>query len=181
EEGFYVFNSLSDRLTATFKNLRGKGRQSEADVDATIREIRRALLDADVALPVVRAFTGRIRERALPEEVAAALNPGQQVVKTVNDELVGILRGPTRRLNLAERPATVIMLAGLQGAGKTTVAGKLAHWRKSEGHRPMLVAAHLQRPTAVNQLQIVGERAAAYVYAPEPGNGVGDPIQVATD
>src|SRR5699024_8598425 len=90
EEGLYVFNSLSDRHTATFKNLRGKGRLSEADVDATIREIRRALLDADVALPVVRAFTGRIRERALSEEVSAALNPGQQVVKIVNDELVGI-------------------------------------------------------------------------------------------
>ncbi|WP_167197479.1 signal recognition particle protein [Brevibacterium pigmentatum] len=176
-----MFNSLSDRLTATFKNLRGKGRLSEADVDATIREIRRALLDADVALPVVRAFTGRIRERALSEEVSGALNPGQQVVKIVNDELVGILGGQTRRLNFAKRPPTVIMLAGLQGAGKTTLAGKLAHWLKSEGHRPMLVAADLQRPNAVNQLQIVGERAGAVVYAPEPGNGVGDPIQVATD
>ena len=93
-----MFNSLSDRLTATFKNLRGKGRLSEADVDATIREIRRALLDADVALPVVRAFTGRIRERALSEEVSGALNPGQQVVKIVNDELVGILGGQTPRL-----------------------------------------------------------------------------------
>ena len=176
-----MFNSLSDRLTATFKNLRGKGRLSEADVDGTIREIRRALLDADVALPVVRAFTGRIRERALSEEVSGALNPGQQVVKVVNDELVGILGGETRRLNYAKRPPTVIMLAGLQGAGKTTLAGKLAYWLKSEGHRPMLVAADLQRPNAVNQLEIVGERAGAFVYAPEPGNGVGDPVQVATD
>ncbi|MGO2861494.1 MAG: signal recognition particle protein [Brevibacterium sp.] len=176
-----MFNSLSDRLTATFKNLRGKGRLSEADVDATIREIRRALLDADVALPVVRAFTGRIRERALSEEVSGALNPGQQVVKIVNDELVGILGGQTRRLTFAKRPPTVIMLAGLQGAGKTTLAGKLAHWLKSEGHRPMLVAADLQRPNAVNQLQIVGERAGAFVYAPEPGNGVGNPVQVATE
>ncbi|MFL0575633.1 signal recognition particle protein [Brevibacterium luteolum] len=176
-----MFNSLSDRLTSTFKNLRGKGRLSEADVDATIREIRRALLDADVALPVVRTFTGNVRERALSSEVSAALNPGQQVVKIVNDELVSILGGQTRRLQFAKRPPTVIMLAGLQGAGKTTLAGKLAHWLKSEGHRPMLVAADLQRPNAVNQLQIVGERAGAYTYAPEPGNGVGDPVKVATD
>jgi signal recognition particle subunit SRP54 len=176
-----VFNSLSERLTTTFKNLRGKGRLSEADVDQTIREIRRALLDADVALPVVRTFTGKVRERALSAEVSEALNPGQQVVKIVNDELVGILGGQTRRVNFAKRPPTVIMLAGLQGAGKTTLAGKLAHWLKSEGHRPMLVAADLQRPNAVNQLQVVGERAGAFVYAPEPGNGVGDPVKVATD
>ncbi|MYM20079.1 signal recognition particle protein [Brevibacterium sp. 5221] len=176
-----MFNSLSDRLTTTFKNLRGKGRLSEADVDATIREIRRALLDADVALPVVRAFTGRVRERALSAEVAQALNPGQQVVKIVNDELIGILGGETRRVHFAKRPPTVIMLAGLQGAGKTTLAGKLAHWLKADGHRPMLVAADLQRPNAVNQLEVVGSRAGAYVYAPEPGNGVGDPVQVAKD
>jgi signal recognition particle subunit SRP54 len=176
-----VFNSLSDRLTTTFKNLRGKGRLTEADVDQTIREIRRALLDADVALPVVKAFTGRVRERALSAEVSQALNPGQQVVKIVNAELVEILGGQTRRIEFAKRPPTVIMLAGLQGAGKTTLAGKLAHWLRSEGHRPMLVAADLQRPNAVNQLQIVGERAGAFVYAPEPGNGVGDPVQVAKD
>jgi signal recognition particle subunit SRP54 len=176
-----LFDSLSDRLSATFRNLRGKGRLSEADVDATIREIRRALLDADVALAVVRAFTGRVRERALSEEVSKALNPGQQVVKIVNDELIGILGGQTRRIQFAKRPPTVIMLAGLQGAGKTTLAGKLAHWLKSDGHRPMLVAADLQRPNAVNQLQVVGERAGAFVYAPEPGNGVGDPVQVAKD
>ena len=176
-----MFNSLSDRLTSTFKNLRGKGRLSEADVDATIREIRRALLDADVALPVVRAFTGRVRERALSAEVSEALNPGQQVVKIVNDELVQILGGKTRRIQFAKKPPTVIMLAGLQGAGKTTLAGKLAHWLKSDGHRPMLVAADLQRPNAVNQLEVVGSRAGAYVYAPEPGNGVGDPVKVARD
>ena len=176
-----MFNSLSDRLTSTFKNLRGKGRLSEADVDQTIREIRRALLDADVALPVVRAFTGSVRERALSEEVSQALNPGQQIVKIVNAELVEILGGQTRRIQFAKRPPTVIMLAGLQGAGKTTLAGKLSHWLKQEGHRPMLVAADLQRPNAVNQLQIVGERAGAFVYAPQPGNGVGDPVTVATD
>ena len=121
-----MFTSLSDRLAATFKNLRGKGRLSEADVDATVREIRTALLEADVALPVVREFCGRVKERALGEEVNRALNPAQQVVKIVHEELVGILGGETRRLRLAKNPPTVILLAGLQGAGKTTLAGKLA-------------------------------------------------------
>ena len=176
-----MFNSLSERLTTTFKHLRSKGRLSEAEVDATIREIRRALLDADVALSVVRNFTAKVRERALSAEVSQALNPGQQVVKIVNAELVEILGGQTRRVNFAKKPPTVIMLAGLQGAGKTTLAGKLAHWLVSEGHRPMLVACDLQRPNAVNQLQIVGERAGAFVYAPEAGNGEGDPVTVATD
>ena len=121
-----MFATLSDRLTSTFKNLRTKGRLSEADIDATVREIRRALLDADVAVPVVRSFTGAVRERALSAEVSGALNPAQQVVKIVNEELVAILGGQTRTLNLAKNPPTVILLAGLQGAGKTTLAGKLA-------------------------------------------------------
>ncbi|MFE5776306.1 MULTISPECIES: signal recognition particle protein [Brachybacterium] len=174
-----MFNNLSDRITASLKGLRGHGRLSEADVDKTIREIRRALLDADVAVPVVRDFTGRVRERALGEEVSKALNPAQQVVKIVNDELVDVLGGATGELTWAKNPPTVIMLAGLQGAGKTTLAGKLAKWMKDQGHTPMLVAADLQRPNAVNQLQIVGERAGVPVFAPEPGNGVGDPVQVA--
>lgn len=174
-----MFASLSDRLTATFKNLRGKGRLGPADVDATVREIRRALIDADVALPVVRQFTAAIRERALGEEVSKALNPGQQVVKIVNEELIGILGGDTRRLRLAKNPPTVIMLAGLQGAGKTTLAGKLGHWLKAQGHVPLLVACDLQRPNAVNQLAVNAERAGVAVFAPEPGNGVGDPVDVA--
>lgn len=115
-----MFDTLSDRLSATFKNLRGKGRLSEADIDATAREIRIALLEADVALPVVRAFIANIKERARGAEVSQALNPAQQVVKIVNEELVGILGGETRRLRFAKNPPTVIMLAGLQGAGKTT-------------------------------------------------------------
>ncbi|GAA4965295.1 signal recognition particle protein [Kineococcus glutinatus] len=174
-----MFASLSDRLTATFRSLRGKGRLSPEDVDATVREIRRALLDADVALPVVRQFTAAVRERALGEEVSGALNPAQQVVKIVNEELIGILGGETRRLRLAKNPPTVIMLAGLQGAGKTTLAGKLGRHLKNLDHRPLLVACDLQRPNAVNQLQITGERAGVAVYAPEPGNGVGDPVAVA--
>ena len=151
-----MFTSLSDRLTATFKNLRGKGRLSESDVNATVRDIRLALLDADVSLPVVKKFTSAVRERALGAEVSGALNPAQQVVKIVNEELVEILGGATRTIQFAKNPPTVIMLAGLQGAGKTTLAGKLAHWLKEQGHTPMLVAADLQRPNAVTQLEVVG-------------------------
>jgi signal recognition particle subunit SRP54 len=174
-----VFDTLQDRLAATFKGLRGKGRLSEADIDATAREIRIALLEADVALAVVKDFVASVKERARGAELSGALNPGQQVIKIVNDELVTILGGETRLLRFAKRPPTVIMLAGLQGSGKTTLAGKLGLWLKEQGHSPLLVAADLQRPNAVNQLQIVGQRAGVHVFAPEPGNGVGDPIQVA--
>ena len=174
-----MFATLSDRLADTFKNLRGKGRLSEADIDATAREIRIALLEADVALPVVKQFVGAVKERARGEEVSGALNPAQQIIKIVNDELVTILGGETRRLRFAKTPPTVIMLAGLQGAGKTTLAAKLALWLKEQGNSPILVAADLQRPNAVNQLQVNGERAGVKVFAPEPGNGVGDPVAVA--
>jgi signal recognition particle subunit SRP54 len=165
-----VFTSLSDRLSETFTNLRTKGRLSESDVNKTVRDIRMALLDADVALPVVKAFTHNVRERALGAEVSEALNPAQQVVKIVNEELVGILGGETRGIRFAKQPPTVIMLAGLQGSGKTTLAGKLAYWLKQQGHTPMLVAADLQRPNAVTQLEVVGERAGVPVFAPERGN-----------
>ncbi len=171
-----MFATLSDRLTSTFKNLRSKGRLSEADIDATVREIRRALLDADVAVPVVRQFTGAVRERALSAEVSRALNPAQQVVKIVNDELVAILGGQTRTVAFAKQPPTVILLAGLQGAGKTTLAGKLAQWLKGSGHTPLLVAADLQRPNAVTQLQVVGQRAGVPVHAPHPGNQGADDV-----
>ena len=176
-----TFGTLSDRLTATFRNLRGKGKLTPADIDGTVREIRRALLDADVALEVVKDFTGRVRERALGDEVNKALNPAQQVVQIVNDELVAILGGQQRRLEFAKKPPTVIMLAGLQGAGKTTLAGKLAKWLVKDGHTPMLIAADLQRPQAVQQLQVVGGQAGVPVFAPEAGNGVGDPVKVARD
>jgi len=182
-----VFESLSDRLTGALQGLRGKGRLTDADIDATTREIRLALLEADVSLPVVRAFVARIKDRAKGAEVSGALNPAQQVVKIVNDELIGILGGETRRLVFAKTPPTVIMLAGLQGSGKTTLAGKLAKWLKGQGHTPLLVACDLQRPGAVNQLQIVGERAGMQVFAPHPGvstegserAGHGDPVAVA--
>ena len=174
-----MFATLSDRLADTFKNLRGKGRLSEADIDATAREIRIALLEADVALPVVKEFVGAVKERARGEEVSGALNPAQQIIKIVNEELVTILGGETRRLRYAKNGPTVIMLAGLQGAGKTTLAAKLALWLKDQGKSPMLVAADPQRPNAVKQLQVNGERVGVTVFAPEPGNGVGDPVAVA--
>lgn len=190
-----AFSSLTDKLSNAFKHLKSKGKLTEADIDGTIREIRRALLDADVALDVVRSFTSRVRERALGEEVSQALNPAQQVVKIVNEELTEILgAGVDRPLNFAKNPPTIIMLAGLQGAGKTTLAGKLGYWLKDAGHTPLLVAADLQRPNAVTQLQVVGERANVPVYAPEkgvqsdggeavaaPGQLSGDPVKVARD
>ena len=190
-----AFSSLTDRLSNAFKHLKSKGKLSESDIDGTIREIRRALLDADVALDVVRSFTGRIRERALGTEVSQSLNPAQQVVKIVNEELTAVLgSGVDRPLNFAKNPPTIIMLAGLQGAGKTTLAGKLGYWLKDSGHTPLLVAADLQRPNAVTQLQVVGERAGVPVYAPEkgvqsdggeavasPGMTTGDPVKVARD
>ncbi len=176
-----MFDTLSDRLSAVFTGLRGKGRLSDADIDATAREIRIALLEADVALPVVRDFVAAVKTRAKSAEVSRALNPAQQVIKIVNDELITILGGETRRLQFAKNPPTVIMLAGLQGAGKTTLAGKLARWLREQGHAPLLVACDLQRPNAVQQLQVVGQRAEVEVYAPSPGNGVGDPVAVARD
>ncbi len=174
-----MFQTLQDRLTATFRTLRGKTRLSDADIDATLREIRIALLEADVNLAVVKEFIAAVRERAQGEELSKALNPAQQIVKIVHSELVAILGGETRELRLAKKPPTVIMLAGLQGAGKTTLAGKLGLWLKNQGHTPMLVAADLQRPNAVTQLQVVAKRAGVAAYAPEPGNGVGDPVEVA--
>jgi len=187
-----VFDTLSDRLDKVFTSLRGKGRLSEADIDATAREIRVALLEADVALPVVKAFIAALKERATGEEVSKALNPAQQVVKIVNEELVGILGGETRLIRFAKQPPTVIMLAGLQGAGKTTLAGKLAKWLKAQGHAPLLVACDLQRPNAVTQLQVVGGQAGVDVFAPypgataggqdgQPGSSVGDPVAAARE
>ena len=188
-----AFSSLTDRLSNAFKHLKSKGKLSEADIDGTIREIRRALLDADVALDVVRSFTGRIRERALGTAVSEALNPAQQVGKIVNEELTAVLgAGVDRPLNFAKNPPTIIMLAGLQGAGKTTLAGKLGYWLKDSGHTPLLVAADLQRPNAVARVEVVGERAGVPVDAPgkgvqsdggeavvSPGQTTGDPVKVA--
>ncbi|MCW2713122.1 MAG: signal recognition particle protein [Frankiales bacterium] len=174
-----MFDTLSDRLDKVFTSLRGKGRLSDADIDATAREIRIALLEADVALPVVKAFIAAVKERARGSEVSQALNPAQQVVKIVNEELITILGGQTRLLRHAKTGPTVVMLAGLQGAGKTTLAGKLAMHLKAQGHVPLLVACDLQRPSAVQQLQVVGGQAGVDVFAPFAGSGVGDPVEAA--
>ena len=142
-----MFDTLSDRLTSVLSNLRGKGRLTDADIDATAREIRIALLEADVALPVVRSFIAGVKQRAKGAEVSQALNPAQQVVKIVNEELIKVLGGETRRLNFAKTPPTVVMLAGLQGSGKTTLAGKLARWLTGQGHTPLLWPATYSVPT----------------------------------
>jgi signal recognition particle subunit SRP54 len=151
-----VFESLSDRLNGVFTRLRGKGRLSDADVDATLREIRLALLEADVNVSVVKAFLGRVRERAIGAELTKSLTPGQQVIKIVNEELITTLGGEAAPLTSA-RPATILMV-GLQGSGKTTSAAKLARLLKQKGRRPLLVAADLRRPGAVDQLVRLGER-----------------------
>jgi len=176
-----TFGTLSSRLTDALKGLRGKGKLTEADVDGTLREIRRAMLDADVSLAVVKSFQAAVRERALSDDISKALNPAQQVVQIVNDELVTILGGQQRRIEFAKKPPTVIMLAGLQGSGKTTLAGKLAKWLAKEKHTPLLVACDLQRPNAVTQLEVVAGNAGVAIYAPEPGNGKGNPVKVAKD
>ncbi len=175
-----MFNSLSDRITNSLRNLRKHGKLTEADLEEVIGDIRRALLEADVALPVVKSFTAAVREKAVGVTISQALNPAQQVIKIVNEELIAVLGGESRELNWATYGPTIIMLAGLQGAGKTTLAGKLGKWMREAGHRPLLVAADLQRPNAVNQLQVVGKQAGVSVFAPEVGNGIGDPVRVAT-
>ena len=171
-----MFESLTDRFDGIFTRLRGKGRLSEADVDEAMREIRLALLQADVNLRVVRGFIARVREQLVGTDLSLSLTPGQQVVKVVHDELRSILGGETLKLTYASRPPTVILLAGLQGAGKTTAAGKLAAWfKKREGRNPLLVGADLQRPAAVEQLRVLGAEAGVPVFSE-----ASDPVSVAT-
>lgn len=174
-----MFAQLSNRIAAALRDIRGKGRLTEADVDEALIEIRAALLEADVALSVVREFAKTIKARAIGAEVSAALNPGQQFIRIVNEELTFILGSNTRSIKFATNKPTVIMLLGLQGAGKTTLAGKLATWLKAQDRTPLLVAADLQRPNAVDQLKVIAEQANVAIYAPEPGNGIGDPVVVA--
>jgi signal recognition particle subunit SRP54 len=152
-----MFENLTERLNEVFKGLRRRGKLSESDVDAAMREVRLALLEADVNYAVVKDFVGRVRERAIGAEVSKALNPGQQVVKIVNEELIATL-GPAERLNLSGPKPRILMLVGLQGSGKTTAAGKLARVLRSQGERVMLVACDPYRPAAVKQLETLGER-----------------------
>ena len=173
-----MFDALSDRLDAVFARLRGGGKLSEQQVEEAMREIRLALLEADVNFKVVRTFVSRIKERAVGVEVSGALNPGQQVVKIVHEELVRILGEQSAPLDLGSASPAVIMLAGLQGSGKTTAAGKLAKLLKKKGRNPMLVACDLQRPAAVQQLRILAEQIDVPVYAPVES---GDPVAVAME
>ena len=151
-----MFDALSDRLDRIASRLKSRGRLSDADLDEALGEIRTALLEADVELGVVRAFLDGVRERLSGAELSKALSPGQQVVKAVHDQLIEALGGETLKIVYAPKPPTVVLLAGLQGAGKTTTAAKLARWFKQQGRNPMLVAADLQRPAAVEQLRVLG-------------------------
>ena len=176
-----MFESLSSRFTSAFSSLRSRGKLSNADIENTCAEIRQALLESDVALSVVENFVAQIREQSLAvlPTLQSGSNQGQAIFNIVNAALIEILGGSARRIRFAKNPPTVIMLAGLQGAGKTTLAGKLAKFYADQGNTPLLVASDLQRPNAVTQLQIVGESIGVPVFAPEPGNGVGDPVKVA--
>ncbi|QBI18975.1 signal recognition particle protein [Egibacter rhizosphaerae] len=175
-----MFNALSDRLEAVLGGLKSRGKLTEEQVDATLREIRLALLEADVNFKVVKTFVARVRERAVGTEVSGALNPGQQVTKIVHEELVRILGEQSAPLDLGSASPAVIMLAGLQGSGKTTAAGKLAAQLKKKGRTPLLAACDLQRPAAVDQLKVLGERAGVAVHAPEAGGDPSaDPVAVA--
>ncbi|GMQ85490.1 MAG: signal recognition particle protein [Acidimicrobiia bacterium] len=167
-----MFEALSDRLNDTFARLRGKGRLSEADVDATLREVRIALLEADVNVSVVKSMLARVRERAVGTEVSKSLTPAQQLIRIVHEELIVTLGEEEAPLVRPAAPPLVILIAGLQGSGKTTTAAKLANHLKSRGRRPMLVAADLQRPAAIDQLEKLGERIGVPVYT---GRGVKAP------
>lgn len=176
-----MFESLTSRFSSAFSTLRSRGKISSADIDVTCAEIRQALLESDVALSVVESFVEQVREKSLAAlaTMQSGTNQGQAIFEIVNTSLIEILGGEARRVRFAKNPPTVIMLAGLQGAGKTTLAGKLAKFYANQGNTPLLVASDLQRPNAVTQLQVVGESIGVPVFAPEPGNGVGDPVKVA--
>jgi signal recognition particle subunit SRP54 len=166
-----MFETLSNRLEGIVKRIRGKGRLTEADVDEILREIRTALLEADVNVGVTRDVVARIRAEAVGATRSQALDPTQQVVKIVNAELTRMLGGETLRITYAGRPPTVVLMAGLQGSGKTTAAGKLARWFKTQGRQPLLVGADLQRPAAVEQLRTLGRQVDVPVFS-EPGDPV---------
>ena len=166
-----MFDTLSDRFDGIFKRLRGKGRLTDSDVDEVLREIRTALLEADVNVAVARTVVERIREQAIGAKLSQALDPSQQVIKIVSNELTNILGGQTLKITYAGRPPTVVLMAGLQGSGKTTNAAKLARWFKSQGRQPLLVGADLQRPAAVEQLRVLGRQIDVPVFS-EPGDPV---------
>src|SRR4051812_36421115 len=169
-----MFEALSDRFEGIFSRLGRKGRLTEADIDEVLREIRLALLEADVNFKVVRGFIARVKEDLLGQELSEALNPAQQVVKAVHQELVNTLGGETVKVTYASKPPTVVLMAGLQGSGKTTTSAKLANWFKSKGRHPLLVGADLQRPAAVDQLRTLGNQVGVPVFSEAT-----DPVAVA--
>jgi signal recognition particle subunit SRP54 len=169
-----MFESLSDRFDGIFTRLRGRGRLGEAEVEEVLREIRVALLEADVNFKVVKGFVERVRDQTVGAELSKSLSPAQQVIKIVHEELVGILGGETLKITYASKPPTVVLLAGLQGSGKTTTVAKLGRWFKQQGRNPLLVGADLQRPAAVEQLRVLGQQANVPVFS-EPA----DPVDVA--
>jgi signal recognition particle subunit SRP54 len=176
-----VFDSLSAKFSSAFSTLRSRGRIKPADIDEIVSQIQSALIESDVALEVATKFSESVKELSLAalDQVNKSTNPSQGIFEIVNTELTKVLGGQTRRIRMAKKGPTVVMLVGLQGAGKTSLAGKLALHLKSQGNTPILVASDLQRPNAVNQLQQVGLDVGVPVFAPEPGNGVGDPVKVA--
>lgn len=170
------FENLGDKLQSAFKDLRGKGKLSESDIDGALREVRRALLEADVNFKVAKDFIAHVREKAMGEEVFGSLKPDQTVIKIVKDELTELLGGTQSKITLASSGMTIIMLVGLQGAGKTTTAGKLALMFKKKGHRPMMAACDVYRPAAIKQLEVLGEQTDVPVYRMPPNV---DPVHIA--
>ena len=171
-----AFESLSEKIQAAMKKITGRGRISEGDLKAAMREVRMALLEADVNYTVVKDFVKRVSEKALGADVTASLSPGQMVIKIVNDELVGLMGPAAAKLTFSSRPITVYMLCGLQGAGKTTMAGKLAlHLRKVQGKKPLLAACDVYRPAAIEQLRVVAKN----IDIPFFEMGQSDPVEIA--
>lgn len=171
-----AFEGLADKLQQTFKKLRGRGKLSETDVNDAMREVRMALLEADVNFKVVKDFITKIKERAVGQEVLESLTPGQHVIKIVNEELTNLMGGTQSRITISSRPPTIVMLVGLQGAGKTTTAGKLALLLKKQNKRPLLVAADVYRPAAIKQLQVLGEQLEMPVFTLEDNK---NPVEIA--
>jgi signal recognition particle subunit SRP54 len=195
-----AFEGLSEKLNGVFKRLKSRGKLSEADVKEAMREVKMALLEADVSYKVVKDFIAKVTERSVGEEVLKSLTPGQQVIKIVNDELIKLMGEANSKINFPNKPPCIIMMCGLQGSGKTTHAAKLAKMFKKEGKRPLLIAADVYRPAAIEQLKVVGERAEVAVFemgqidprkivkasnsssfSPIPTNLIGLPVTASTE
>src|ERR1041385_6608995 len=164
-----MFENLQERLQRTFKSLRGQAVLSEENIQETLRELRLALLEADVNFKVVKQFIDQVQAKAVGQDVMTALSPGEQVIKIVRDELVEVLGRDTAKVKFASQPPTVVLMAGLQGSGKTTTSGKLANWLKQGGHRPLLVSVDVYRPAAREQLKVVAQAVKANIYEGEVG------------